>query len=57
LALLSRSCAASSVTIWSWFVTWENWQPIVAKFVVVVPRSRFSSDSLAPSAAFSRAAS
>jgi hypothetical protein len=56
LVLESRSCAASSVTTWSWFVTWENWRLVVAKSVMAVPRPRSSSDTLASSTAFSRAA-
>jgi hypothetical protein len=56
LVLVSRSCAASLVTTWSWVVTRENWRPVVAKSVVVVPRSRSSSDTLASCVAFSRAA-
>jgi hypothetical protein len=51
--LASRSRAASSVATWSWLVTWENWQLVVAKSDVAVPRSRSSSDTFASRAAFS----
>jgi hypothetical protein len=56
LGLESLSRDTSSVTTWSWFVTWENWRLVITKSVTAVFKSLSSSDIFASRAAFSRAA-